>query len=206
MGMPAQHVHRIAVQEREQLFRMFDPDIPQPLLDGTVLGNQDMRSFRNIGQKALHKVQGFPGIAFCVIVGRLGRFLMAAGDELDIVQSDDKVVPQEKGIIIGAESRLIGSARRNPGLVLDKVMVADYGVERNAGGRNGLFIWSEEFQIVPGNVSKGNTHGGAQCAIFLTHAHQTTELLPRRKMPAVRAHVNGIALGSGLMFIPCESL
>ena len=143
--------------------------------DGAVLGHIDVRALGNIGEEPFHEVQGLLRISFLIIIGRLAGVFVAAGLEDEVLYANHKVPAQPEGIVVRAEGGLVGSPGGHTALVLDVVVVADDGIEGNAGGGDGLLVGIEHLQLVPGNVSEGDAHGGTQFAVLLTHALQVSE-------------------------------
>ena len=82
-----QNIHRVAVQQRGHLGRPFNV-VGFSLVhkaDGTVLGHVNMGALGNVGEEPGHKVQGFLGISFRVIVGTLFRVFQATALEQNVI-------------------------------------------------------------------------------------------------------------------------
>ena len=58
------------------------------------------------------------------------------------------------------------------------VVVADNGVEGDAGGGDGRFVFIEDAQFVPGNVSEGHANGLVKTAVFLCHSAEVSQRTP----------------------------
>ena len=126
------------------------------------------------GEQTLHEVQHMGGIALDVL-------LVALVD--DIVQADDQVRAQEEGVVRRSECGLeIGAAGQVTLQVLVMVMVADHGIERDAGPGNLLLIGFEQRKAVPADIAEGDPHRIRKGAVVTCLRDQVLQRLAAEKV------------------------